>query len=272
MASTEIEKPDAAGELAPLSAEEQALVDATKAKVSADRLILPAVKLTQGLTKEVAEGEVSQGHFFNALTKQDYGDSIELVVCGLFTGRFYSDEDNKAFAARGDVAPSNWPEEYANQRFVELDDAEERFKELVNEGKREWGSGPPISTTYNFVGLIVGDENPLPVRVSMMRGNTPAAAKIETLIKVARAPWDKVFTLTAAKRTSQKGQTFFGIEVGQGGPTPPEVRQAAVRIATDFANAEAAGQVELAGDESEDGGKAARKKAAAKKDGGLGLS
>lgn len=265
--SEEIEKA-APGELAPLSAEEQALADAMKGDIGQDRMVLPNVKLTQALTKEVVDDEVSAGHFFNSLTKQDYGDSIELVICGRFVGRFYSDEDNRAFAAQGDIAPENWPEEYRGKYFTEIPDAEEQFREAVNAGEREWGSGAPISTTYNYVGLIVGDTTPLPVRVSMMRGNSKVAGKIDTLLKFSRAAWDSTFTLSARKAVSAKGQPFYALEVGQGGAPSPEMRQAAVQVATEFNTAQSTGAVELAGDEDEPKAKSKPKG----KSSGLGMS
>lgn len=268
--STEIEKtPDEQG-LVPLSQEEQALAEATKADVDAARMILPSVKLTQGLTKEVTEDLVKQGHWFNSLTGFDYGDSIELVVAALFQGRFHRNADGDSWAARGAKVPEHWPKEYAGKFFSELDDSEENFRALVNAGEREWGGGPPISTTYNFVGLIVGDPNsPLPVRVSLMRGNAKTAQKIETLIKVARAPWDRTFVLSAKRDVSKRGEPFFSADVSHGGATPPEVRQAVVHLATEYRKAQAADAIDLAGDE--DDGSTGKKKAPRGKSAGLGM-
>lgn len=271
--STEIEKqPDETG-LVPLSPEEQALAEATKADVDSSRMILPSVKLTQGLTKEVTEDLVKQGHWFNSLTGYDYGDSIELVVAALFKGYFHRNSDGESWAARGPKVPDHWPEQYAGKFFSELDDTEENFRALVNAGERQWESGPPISTTYNFVGLIVGDPNiPLPVRVSLMRGNSKTAQKIETLIKVARAPWDRTFVLTAKREVSKRNEPYFAAEVSHGGATPPEVRQQIVDVALGYRKAQEAGSIELAGDE--DDGSASGKKARPKpkgKSAGLGM-
>lgn len=261
--STEIEKAEQGGALAA-SPQEQALGQSFKDSIDSTSLILPNVKLTQGLTNEVVDGVVGQGCFFNTLTEEDYGGSIEFVVFARFFGHFHRNADGEGFSARGDVVPENWPEQYRGKRFVELDDAEERFRELVNEGAIEWGSGPPISRTTNFVGLVVSDESGLPVRISMMRGNSKAAQKIETMIKAGRGqPWDRTFTLSAEKQMSKRNEPFFGIKVGRGGPTDPELRQLAVTYAQDYAAAEAAGRVQLAGDDDE-GGAPKRKKAAPK--------
>lgn len=262
--TTEIEGRKA-GELAPLSAEEQALVEAAKGQIDRDKLVLPALKLTQSLTAEVQNGDAEQGHFLNSLTGEDHGDEVEVVISALFDGRFYSDEDGNSFAAQGDVAPDNWPEEYAGQAFVDIPDAEEQWKAAVNADEHSWGKGPPISTTHNFVGYVVESDTNLPVRISLMRSSNPAAAKLQTLIWAARAPWDRTFILRAKKAVSND-RPYFVVEVAQGGIAAPEVRQAAVSLAQQYKAANEKGDVELAGDE--DTGKSKARKPA-KKAGGL---
>lgn len=262
MASTEVEERQAT-DLAPLSDQEQALAAAAKAEIDRSTLVLPALKLTQSLTKEVQDGDVQAGHFINSLTGEDYGDQVEIVISSLFTGRFYSDEDNRAYAAQGEVAPDNWPEEYAGQRFVDIPDAEERWKVDTNNGDHPWGKGPPISTTHNFVGFVVAEnglEETLPVRLSLMRTNNPAAAKLKTLIYSLRAPWDRTFVLKAKKAVSND-RPYYAVEVVQGGRVTDEQRQAAVDLASSFQNAVAQGDVELAGDEESKPGRAKPKKA-----------
>lgn len=252
--SKALEKPVAPGELEPLSAQEQALADAAKAEIDRSSLVLPALKLTQSLTAEVQNGDAEAGNFINALTGESFGDSVEIVISSLFTGRFYSDEDNHAYAAQGSVAPDNWPEEYAGQAFTDIPDAEERWKADVNAGDHDWGKGPPISTTHNFVGYVVtenGLDGALPVRLSLMRTNNPAAAKLKTLIYALRAPWDKTFVLKA-KRAVSNDRPYFAVEVVQGGRVEPEIRQAAVELAGSYQSAVQAGKVELAGDDEPD--------------------
>lgn len=269
--STEIEKA-AVGGAVEMSQDEAALAQVVRGQVDARRLILPNVKLTQNTTAEVSDDLVAAGRFFNTLTQTDYGPSIEFVTCALFYGYFHRDADGKAFSAREDVVPAHWPEKYAGRRFDELDDTEDNFRDLVNAGEREWGKGPPISTTYNFVGLVVGDATPLPVRVSMMRGLTPVAQKIETLISVSSAPWDRTFVLTAEKRVSARNEPFFGLNLAQGGKTDPELRQQAVSVAKQFIEAQQAGGIELAGEEADEDASPTRKRGGAKKSSGLSMS
>lgn len=265
--TTDIEQRDR-GELEPLTPEEQVLVDAARSQIDRSKLVLPALKLTQSLTGEVQEGNAEPGEFINSLTGENYGSEVELVVAALFDGRFYS-SDGSNYAAQGDVAPDNWPEEYAGKPFADIPDAEEQWKAATNANEHPWGKGPPISTTHNFVGLVVGSESTLPVRLSLMRAANPSAFKLQTLIYAARAPWDRTFILKAKREVNASNQAYFIPDVSQGGVTDPELRQAAVNLAQEFATAKAAGEVELAGDEATGGGKA---KPAAKKAAGLSVS
>lgn len=251
---TEVEKPDEAGALAPLSADEQALVEGVKEKIDRSSLVLPAIKLTHSLTKEVEDGDAEPGVYINSLTKQVYGDDVPFVVCGLYKGRFYSDDDGGVFVARGDVAPSNWPEEYAGKPFVDIPDAEEQWKLAANANDHPWGSGPPIATTYNFIGFVVGDDSDLPLRLSLMRSSKPAADKLKTLIFSLRAPWDRVFQIRVRRGVNSKQQAFYATDVATGDVVEPEVRQKAVQIATEFRRAEQAGTIEEAGDEADSSG------------------
>lgn len=246
---SELEPQDKPGELAELSADEQALVDSVKGRIDRSELVLPAIKLTHSLTREVQDGDVQAGLYINSLTKEVYGDDVPFVVCGIYKGRFYSD-DTGTYVARGDVAPSNWPEEYANQPFADIPDAEEQWKIQANNGG-EWGSGPPIATTHNFVGFVPGADSDLPLRLSLMRSSQPAAGKLKTLVASLRAPWDRVFQLRVRKGLNKQQQPFYATDIASGDTISPEDRQKAVTLATEFANAERTGAISEQGDEPE---------------------
>lgn len=242
-------EPTGAADIEPLSADEQALVESVKGRIDRSDLVLPAIKLTHSLTREVQDGDVEAGTYINSLTKQVYGDDVPFVVCGIYKGRFYSD-DTGTYVARGDVAPSNWPEEYAGKPFADIPDAEEQWKIQANDGG-EWGSGPPIATTHNFVGFVVGDDSDLPLRLSLMRSSKPAADKLKTLVVSLRAPWDRVFQLRVRKGLNKQQQPFYATDVASGEAISQEDRQKAVKLATEFRNAEQAGTIQEAGDEPE---------------------
>jgi hypothetical protein len=256
------------GEVAELSQEEQALVQSVKGRIDRSELILPAIKLTHSLTQEVQDGDAQPGVYINSLTKTEYGTDVPFVVCGIYKGRFYSDEEGGVFVARGDVAPDNWPEEYAGKPFADIPDAEEQWKLNANAGKHPWASGPPIATTHNFVGFVPGDESDLPLRLSLMRASQPAASKLKTMVISLRAPWDRVFRLRVRRGINKQQQTYFATEVATGDPITPEERQRAVAIAAEFQRAEASGDIQEQGDDDpEAAGKKGATKSRAKKDG-----
>jgi hypothetical protein len=248
MTGSDLEQQQSA-ELEQLSAEEQALVESVKGRIDRSELVLPAIKLTHSLTREVQDGDVDAGLYINSLTKQVYGDDVPFVVCGIYKGRFFSD-DRGTFVARGDVAPSNWPEEYAGQAFADIPDAEEQWKIQANEGG-EWGSGPPIATTHNFVGFVVGDDSDLPLRLSLMRSSKPAADKLKTLVVSLRAPWDRVFQLRVRRGLNKQQQPYYATDIAAGDTISPEDRQKAVKLATEFQRAEQSGTIAETGDEGE---------------------
>lgn len=232
-------------------AEIAALASSAVADVKSEDLQLPNVKLTQQLTKEVVQGDVDAGVWLNTLTQEEYGDTVSVVIVKFFYGRFYSDKDtNRGYAAFGDVVPNYWPEKYAGQRFVDLDDAEERYKELANADVISWGKGPPISTTYNFVGYLLEDgdvpERPSPVRFSLMRTSAKAARKVLNVIKLAGAPWDQVITLEAERADDGR---YFETKASTGRQTSPDEKGLALQLAQVVANA--GDSVALVGDEAE---------------------
>ena len=244
-----LEKQDQPGELAELSADEQALVEGITGKIDRSELVLPAIKLTHSLTREVQDGDVQAGLYINSLTKEVYGDDVPFVVCGFYKGRFFSD-DSGTYVARGDVAPSNWPEEYAGKAFADIPDAEEQWKIQANNGG-DWGSGPPIATTHNFVGFVPGAESDLPLRLSLMRSSKPAADKLKTLVVSLRAPWDRVFQLRVRKGLNKQQQPYYATDIAAGDTITPEDRQKAVSLAGDIRRAEQAGTIQEVGDAPE---------------------
>lgn len=266
--STEVAttEPGGALEVTPERAAE--LAAAATSGIDRKDLVLPAVNLTQQLSRAVVDGDAPAGNFVNTLTGENYGDDVEFVVVKFFYGRFYSDkETNQAYAATGDIAPASWPEQYRGQAFVDLADAEERYKEWANEEGNEWGKGPKISTTYNFVGFLVplpDAGNAIPVRFSLMRSNAKAAHKIITLIEFASAAWDQTISLEAEARESNN-RPYFVATAKQGRQSTAEERRAALVLADVISRSQAA----LVGDEDSSAKAQERKRAAASSEGAL---
>lgn len=273
--STAIEQAQPGGAVAVSAEQEAALAARVKGQVDRSKLQLPAIKVVNGLSKEAGDG-VPQGTIVNSLTGEQYGDSVELVISDFYYGRFYAPRGSgKAYTARGEVVPDSWPEEYAGQRFVELDDAEEQWKAAVNNDEHPWGSGPPIQTTINFV-VTLADNPGYPLRLSMKSSDTPTANKILQMIDMSPTPWAYKYTVSSEGRPTPNGSgTYYGFKAEQSGTVTDEQRQAAVKIALAFQAAADAGEVEEVGSDDADAKgqekTARRAKAAAKAGEGLGV-
>lgn len=232
--STAVEKAQQIDSQLELSPDEAALVAAATADIDPASLTVPLLKIAQALSGEVSAGTAKPGDFVNALTSETFGREIQFVVSAFEKGRFLRSEEGRGYATTGKVAPASWPEEYAGRVFTELDDAEERYSARANAGEIEWGRGPKISTTYNFIGYVIGSE--VPVRLSLMRTNTRAAEQLQTLIKLSRAPWDKTFVLRTEERETRNKAKFFTVTVEQNGATDAEQRSRSVELARSFAS------------------------------------
>ncbi len=244
-----------------LLAEQDRLAGRLKSDIGSDEIALPLIKLAQALSNEVKAGKCKPGEYINSVTGRVYGDSFELIVVDRFKGRFFSpDDSSKGYAARGDVAPDNWPKEYAGKRFDELPDAEELFKQRANDGQIEWGKGPPISTTANYIGFVKGEVD-VPVRLSLMRTNMPAATTINTLIKLSPAAWDNYVKLGVDEHVNKKGQKSPKVVASEGEPTTEDEKLAAIRLALELERVQ---NVVLLGDEADAAGGQVAKPTAAK--------
>lgn len=249
MTSTDIDTKPAA-ELTP--EEEADLAARATADVDAG-VVLPLLKLTQQLSREVTDDDLPSGHFVNSLTGADYGESVELIVVYGYKGRFFTKKgDPNTYIADGEVAPDNWPEEYAGQRFADIPDAEESYKERVNADEdAKWGSGPPIQTTHNFIGFVPDEERIVPVRLSLKSKGAKAGQKIGQITKLAlHAPWHNVISLGRSAETDAQDRPYYVVNARRGRETTPEERQAGIAM---FREVEAArGRFKLVGDTDED--------------------
>lgn len=208
-------------------------------------VVLPVVKLTQGQSREVQNDKAEIGHYINTLTGEDYGGSVELVVVSAYKGRFLSDDNDDVYVASGEVAPKNWPEEYAGKHFADIPVAEEQWKLRSNANEIEWGKGPVIETTHNFIGFRP-EEPALPLRISLKSTSAKAGKVLNTLLRVSGAPWDNTYVLSADRTQNAKEQIYHVAKVAQGRQTTAEERQNGIKLFTTIRDS----QVVYEGDDS----------------------
>lgn len=239
--STDVATTAKAGEVAEISDIEAALIADNQASLDAADLVIPMLKVGQPLTDEVSSGDASPGEFINALTREGLGNKIEFVVAGYAKGRFRPSGgpgERVKVAYNTNTVP--WTDDPFNGLpFSEHPDAEEKWRERSNAGEIEWGDGPPIRTTYNFTGYIVsdGEDEPIPVRLSLMRTNAPAARKWATILNaVLRGRyWDSVFEVSTEQTKGERGN-YYTVTVKQARKTTPEEKQRAVELAVILKN------------------------------------
>lgn len=233
----ELEQQEAAM-LAELEDMERQAAEASRSALADERIQVPLLAKVQGTSKNPPK-EAKLGDFVNTVTGAVYGNDIEFLIAVYNRGRFMVelDEDGertgRTFVAGNDsVVPGNWPEQYRGRVFADLPEAEETFKQNVNDGVHQWGHGPLINTTYNFTGVVtrsaVTDEEPIPVRLSMMRSDVPAARTIITMLKSQRTMWARAIHLTTERVQGNEG-AYFATKVEDFGdePTLVQRRQAA---------------------------------------------
>lgn len=225
-------------DLAELEALEAELAGQNQGEIDPSDIQIPLLKIGQPLTEEVSSGDAGAGEFINALTREGLGTEIDFVVAGYQKGRFYhGDRESKRRARKAyGVRDVPWKEDpHFGEPFTEHPDAEEQYSARVNTGEIPWGKGPKISTTYDFTGFVVSEDeegDPIPVCLSLMRTNSKQARKWATLLQaVLRGRyWDAVFTLTTERTTNDSGN-YYTINVRQSRKTTPEERQKAVQLA-----------------------------------------
>lgn len=230
-------------------------------------LQIPILKIGQPLTKEVEAEQAEAGEFINTLTGDGIGSEVEFIVSYYQKGRFAADrETNKSYAALGtEVIPEHWEDlvgaEFVGTRFDEHPDAEERWKERVNNKEIEWGKGPLISTTHNYTGLALvspdedddeGEVELQPVRLSLQRVQMPGVRKINSLKRMSlrnKPFWEKVFVFKTEKKPFAKGSAYVLVPK-LGRSTTSEERQLAGELAIMVRAGRVADNAEKAGGDS----------------------
>lgn len=172
----------------------------------------PILKIGQGLTAEVQAGDAAVGEFIDTLSGEGLGTTVDFIIGYYNQGRFASDDDGNAFVAFDRTIPESWEPlvgpDYVGTPFSEYPEAEEVFKAAVNSKEREWGSGPLVSTTHNYTGIVVidhGDDDIeyRPARLSLKRIDMPAHRKLQTLLRAVlrnKSPWDAVVRLSTSPK------------------------------------------------------------------------
>jgi hypothetical protein len=177
---------------------------------------IPRVRLLQSVSAEVQEGLAKPGTLKNSLTGEEYGDRLDFVPVLVFKSRIRFDvkelkcRSNDAVTGVGDPGGACAECPYA-----------------------EWGENreaPECAVVYNYPSIILdanGQSDGMPVAVSLMRTSTPAAKKLNTMLKFD--PKGSVYELFTEKRENEKGK-FYVFSVRKKRALTPQERQAVLEL------------------------------------------
>jgi hypothetical protein len=233
----------------------QALLDQQDAEFAGDTYQTPILKVCQSLTAEVKSGDAEPGEFLNTLTGDSLGNEVDLIIAYYRKGRTARDrETGQYFVGPFDTIPAWWSDLHIDNRttvgdagfvgspFSEFPEAEEQYKKRVNAKEHPWGKGPIVSTSYNYIGLVLvpaiegdpDDQDRLePVQLSLQRSNKSAADKIGTIkrAQLRQKPfWENVFHLSTVERSFKGGESYV-VQVKLDRPTTNAEREQAMQLA-----------------------------------------
>jgi hypothetical protein len=250
MAATKEVATAASAEVATIDPAVQAILDAQNEEMEGLTLQVPILKLAQGTTKEVKNGDADAGEFIETLSGEVLGTEVDFIVSFFQKGRSVSLDDGRYFsiiAGPNDPVPERWAdavgEENVGVPFRELDCAEERHAAMANAKQIQWGKGPKVSTTYVYTGHVVIpvldddgaeiDTELRPVRLSLLRSTKKAhdrIASLKTAMLRNRPFWDRVLHLESVEKDFGRNTSYI-IEPKFTRDTTPAEREAAVTLA-----------------------------------------
>ena len=165
-------------------------------------LVMPRIKIAQGLTAEVQDGKAKSGDILNSVTGENYGNTLNLVVLNYQKGQLYmvTGVGVQCRSSNGVVGVGNPGGACASCSL------------------RAWGDGvPPLcSETHNYLVLL-----PEPLEVGMLtlqKTATKAAKLLNSMIVMNKqrakargensAAWAMQYELTTRVQESKKGKFY----------------------------------------------------------------
>lgn len=176
-------------------------------------LIIPRVRLLQGLSKAVSDGEGKMGQFQDSLTGELVGDSLELVLLGMKNGAVYfktgkgmiCKSNDGIISVKGDVCRQcPYKDEFGNSEYW---------------GKfHEDGSPPGCSGTKEFITLkkdSVGSM-PYPMLLSFLKTSYGLGKRLASMARLSGEDiFARSYVIGSEKVQNDKG-TFSKFTIKQG--------------------------------------------------------
>lgn len=229
-------------ELSTREEAERQLIEAQNQEFEASNVSFraPLLKVGQPLTAQVKAGDAAAGEFVDTSQDVGIGTEVEFIIAYYNVGRFASDrKTNRGYSTTSAIIPDSWApllgEQFVGTPFAEHPDAEERYKERVNNKEIEWGHGPLISTTHNYTGLVLVDDQYQAARLSLKRTDMPAVRKIAQArgsFLRNKPLYNVVWNLSTYEKSFSSGSSWL-INPKPGRQTTAEERELAFKLAVD---------------------------------------
>jgi hypothetical protein len=209
-------------EMALETSQPQAMVVHTKPQgfenIDIADLIIPRLRVLQGLSKAVADGIGRMGQFQNSLTEEVLGESVEVVLLGMHNAAVYFKTGEGMVCKSTNGVTSIRGDDCANCPFGEYHG---KFKED--------GTPPGCASVKEFPALIRSNllEAPFPILISFMKTSYPVGKRLASMaFFTGKDIFAKSYVLGTEKKQNNKG-TFANPTVKVGSSLNEEELQIA---------------------------------------------
>lgn len=202
-----------------------------KENIDTDDMVIPRLALTQGVSNEVQEGLVSQGHFWHTILEEDWGKEIDDLVIVHHSKRYVLWEPRHmsgGILARASDG-KNWDPQFAGMSWEiqpYKDQPRHKVKWSIPEGDLSvgrdiglgaWGStdpdnpdSPPAATlTHVLVCVRLSRPDDGPFTILLQRASEKIGKGLLTKINLDKAPiYGMVFKLSCQTEDGPTGDDF----------------------------------------------------------------
>ena len=161
---------------------------------------MPRLAILQGLSQIVIDGKAKMGQLANSLTKEVYGDSIEIIPLFMFKSRVqFKVGEGLVMLSRDNKTVTFGIGEYEKYIGENVED----IPGVAWDGK----TPPTFSEVFNFPVLLTGDRiKEFPICLSLMKTGAAAARNLLSMARFANEDiFARVYTLRAEIEKNEKG-------------------------------------------------------------------
>lgn len=193
--------------------------------LGAKDVIIPRLKLVQGLSDEHVDSGIAEGNFVNAITKENYGTKINMAVILATKGLIMFEKGKKGKDAKiisrsfaGNMIPPLKPELVLDPKNQQWTEEIIKDDDGVVTGKKP--VPPRAITVYQYIVLVNGRDM---LSFSLMKTGVKAAKQLNTLLKMKNIPtYSQNFTVESVLTKSDAGP-YYGVKIDPAGYVAKEL-------------------------------------------------